>query len=199
MNKAELKERLQRHQIWLDGKGGGMIYIFDDDLAGADLRGANLKSGVFRNTDFHRADLRGANLAKADMRNCDLRWTNLEGTNLQGANLGAANLREANLTGANLQKANLIAADLYGADLTGADLTGANIDSASFPLWIGVKDIRVDSRIASQLAAYFCSLDCDDEDYLTARNLLMEFAKTSHKAVEMGLKEPDLKFRKLLE
>ena len=47
----------------------------------------------------------------------------------------------------------------------------------------------VDKRIASQIAAHFCALDCDDADYQAARTAILEFAKTSHRAGDLGLVE----------
>jgi len=104
-----------------------------------------------------RADLSGANLRSADLRSADLR-----GANLSGANLRSANLRDVNLRSANL--------------------SGADLDFSCWPLWCGSKGVKVDRRIATQLAAHFCALDCDDDDYRKARSAILKFAKTSHVA-----------------
>ena len=45
----------------------------------------------------------------------------------------------------------------------------------------------VDKRIAAQIAAHFCALDCDDADYLAARAAILDFARTSHRAGDLGL------------
>jgi hypothetical protein len=47
----------------------------------------------------------------------------------------------------------------------------------------------VDKRIAAQIAAHFCALACDDADYLAARAAILEFAKSSHRAENLGLLE----------
>jgi hypothetical protein len=52
-------------------------------------------------------------------------------------------------------------------------------------------NVRVDKRIAQQLAAHFCVLDCDDEDYIRARDAIMDFAKGSHRASDLGLMESE--------
>ena len=135
-------------------------------------------------SDGVQADLQGA-----DLRWANLRWANLQGANLQGANLQGANLRGANLQGANLQGANLLAADLQGANLRWANLQGADIDFTCLPLWCGSRGMIVDRRIAAQIAAHFCALTCDDQDYQAARAAILEFAKTSHIAKELGLLE----------
>jgi len=45
----------------------------------------------------------------------------------------------------------------------------------------------VDRRIAAQIAAHFCALECDDADYIAAREAILEFAQTSHRAKVLGL------------
>ena len=86
----------------------------------------------------------------------------------------------ANLTGANLTRANLY----------GANLTDANIDFSVWPLWCGSFNAKADHRIAAQLAYHFCRLDCDDPDYIKARNAILEFANTFHRVNECGKLEP---------
>ena len=93
----------------------------------------------------------------------------------------------ADLKGANLRGANLRGAGLWGAVLRGADLRGADLDYSCFPLWCGSKGMIVDRRIAAQIAAHFCALECDDADYIAAREAILEFAQTSHRAKVLGL------------
>jgi hypothetical protein len=123
-----------------------------------------------------KADLSEANLVRAD---------------LTGANLARADLSEANLTGANLTGANLRRADLARADLSEANLRGADIDFSCWPLWCGSKNVKVDAKIAMQLAAHFCVLDCDDHEYAAARAAILEFARKSHRASDLGLVNGD--------
>jgi len=87
------------------------------------------------------------------------------------------------------KRADLEDANLEGADLRDADLRGANLDYTCLPLWCGSKGMIVDKRIAAQIAAHFCALDCDDADYLAARTAILEFAKSSHLAEVLGLLE----------
>ncbi len=75
------------------------------------------------------------------------------------------------------------------ADLREANLREADLDFACWPLWCGSMNVKVDRRLAAQLAAHFCVLDCEDEDYQKARAAVLEFAKTSHRARELGLLE----------
>lgn len=77
-------------------------------------------------------------------------------------------------------------ADLQYADLKGADLQGADLDYSCWTLWCGSLDVKVDRRIAAQMAYHFCRLDCDDPDYINARNALMNFANSFHRVDECG-------------
>ena len=85
------------------------------------------------------------------------------------------------------KKANLQEADLREANLRGADLRGANLDFSCWPLWCGSKNVKVDKKIAAQLAAHFCVLGCDDPGYIEAAAHIMKFARTSHRAGDLGL------------
>ena len=187
MSKDELKIVLEQHESWIEGIGGKRADLQGVDMRWADLRWANLRwanlqSADLQGADLQGADLQGADLQSADLQGADLRWADMQGADLQGADLQGANLQGADLQGANLQGANL-----QGADLQGADLQGADLDYSCLPLWCGSKKMKVDKRIASQIAAHFCELDCDDADYQTARTAILEFARTSHRANDLGL------------
>jgi hypothetical protein len=47
----------------------------------------------------------------------------------------------------------------------------------------------VDTKIAAQIAAHFCALECDDESYQIAREAILDFARSSHRAKELGIKQ----------
>ncbi len=104
-------------------------------------------------------------------------------------NLRGADLCEADLCEADLCEADLCVADLSKADLRAADLRGANIDYACWPLWRGSLGVKVDVRIARQLAYHLCALDCDDPEYIKARNALLPFANQFHRVQECGILE----------
>jgi len=114
---------------------------------------------------------------------------NLRGADLHRANLCEADLCGANLRGADLHRANLCEADLHRANLCEADLRGANIDYACWPLWCGSLGVKVDVSIARQLAYHLCALDCDDPEYIKARNALLPFANQFHRVQECGILE----------
>ncbi len=171
-------DALQRHALSLMGQDGGQRLVAAPDVViNTDLRGANLRGAALIRVDLSGVDLRRANLSDADLRDADLR-----GAELRRANLSDADLRDADLRGANLNDA-----ELRGANLRGADLRGAKLDFACWPLWCGSQGAVVDARIAAQLAAHFCALTCDDPAYQEARAALLPFARTSHRAQDLGL------------
>ena len=100
----------------------------------------------------------------------------LQYADLQNADLQLADLRYANLQGANLQD----------TDLQYANLQDTDIDYSCWPLWCGSLDVKVDARIARQLAYHFCRLDCDDLEYQAAREVIKDFANKFHRAEECG-------------
>ena len=143
-----------------------------------------------RGADLCEADLCEADLCEADLCGADLCGANLHRTDLRGADLCEADLCAADLRAADLRGANLCEADLCVADLSTADLRGANIDYACWPLWRGSLGVKVDVRIARQLAYHLCALDCDDPEYIKARNALLPFANQFHRVQECGILEP---------
>ena len=100
----------------------------------------------------------------------------LRDADLSGADLRGADLRDADLSGADLR-----GADLRGADLHYANLRGADLDFSAWPLWCGSLDVKVDKRIAAQLAYHFCTLGCDNPEYIAARNACLDFANKMHR------------------
>ena len=113
------------------------------------------------------------------------KWLN-HGDGSKMANLCGVDLSGACLVRADLRGADLLQANLSGANLRGADLCGANLDYSCWPLWCGSLDVKVDARIARQLAYHFCRLDCDDPEYLEARKAIAEFANGFHRVDECG-------------
>lgn len=177
---TDLQAKLYAHARWLAGDEDGVrLNLSRADLSGADLRVADLRDANLSGTDLRRADLIRANLRGAELSDANLRRADLSRADLSGANLIGADLRGADLRGA----------DLRGADLSGADLSGAELDFSCWPLWCGTQGVFVDARIAAQLAAHFCALTCDDPAYQEARAALLPFARTSHRAQDLGLLE----------
>ena len=101
-----------------------------------------------------------------------------------------ADLRGANLRGANLRGADLRGANLRGADLRGAKLRGADLDYSAWPIWCGGLHAKTDRRLMAQLAYHFCDQDCDDPDYIKARDAILWFANSFHRSGECGELEP---------
>jgi len=82
---------------------------------------------------------------------------------------------------ADLRDAKLRYADLMGAKLRYADLSGADLDMSCLPLWCGSLNMRVDKRIAVQIAYHLCALDCDDPEYREVRSKCLKFANQMHR------------------
>ncbi len=181
-----------RDEVFQLLKDGCKKAILDYDLSRANLRGADLSRANLSGADLSRANLRVADLRGADLSRANLSGANLSGANLSGANLSGANLSRANLSGANLRVADLRGADLRVADLSGAnlrvaDLSGADLDFSCLPLWCGGLRLKVDKRLACQLAYHLCSMQCDDAEYLEMRNSILGFANQFHRADECGI------------
>ena len=115
----------------------------------------------------------------------DLRCANLRDANLRDADLWNADLRNANLRDTSLRDANLQNADLRNADLWNADLQGANVDYSCLPLWCGLLNIKIDRRIAAQLAYHFCAMQCDDPEVGEMQKSMYAFANTFHRVGEV--------------
>lgn len=109
MTNTELRNILEKHQLWLDRKPGGeRAKLFRTNLEGTNLEGADFEGADFEGANLFEANLREANLEGVSLERANLREANLEGADLEGANLRNANLKEANLERANLFGANLI-------------------------------------------------------------------------------------------
>jgi hypothetical protein len=124
MTKEQLKEILDKHELWLGRYPNGVR---------ADLSEANLTGVDLSRTNLAWVNLDGANLSGADLFGADLAKANLSEADLAKANLCDTNLIRAYLFGANLSKANLIGADLREANLYGVNLSEANLTNAKLP------------------------------------------------------------------
>ena len=72
-----------------------------------------------------------------------------------------------------------------------ADLRGADLDYSCWPLWCGSLGVKVDAKIAAQIAYHFCRLDCEDSGYKQARNAILDFANRFHRVEECGKLEKE--------
>ena len=189
MDLTKLRRILDEHKRWIETnqREGSRADLRGADLWEADLWEADLREADLREANLREADLRGASLRGANLRRADLREADLRGASLRGADLREANLREADLREANLREADLRGASLRGANLRRADLREANLDYSCWPLWCGSLDVKVDKKIAAQLAYHFCRLDCDDPEYIKTRNAILSFANQFHRVNECGM------------
>ena len=83
----------------------------------------------------------------------------------------------------------LRSADLRSANLRSADLRSADLDYSCLPLWCGSLRMTVSKRIATQIAYHFCSLICDDAEFIEARNSILDFANQFYRVEECGTLE----------
>ena len=177
----ELREVLNRHKQWIDTD--------EEEGERADLREADLQGANLQGADLREADLREAYLQEADLQGADLREAYLREAYLQGADLREADLREAYLREADLRRAYLQGANLRRAYLQGANLQGADLDYSVLPLWCGGLRMKADRRLMAQIAYHFCAQECNDPGYLAARNAVLVFANTFHRAKACGVLE----------
>ena len=68
IKRAKLKEILEKHKLWLEGKGGGVRA----DLSFADLSFADLRYVDLRFADLRFADLRSADLSLTNLRSVEM-------------------------------------------------------------------------------------------------------------------------------
>ena len=156
MNKHEIQEILEQHQLWLNNKGGKRADLRGVDLRGADLRNANLHNAELREANLQDVWLCGADLSYADLRYAHLRNADFHNANLISANLLDADLYAADLSGANLAWANLDNTDLSYANLYGANLLDANLHNAC--LYGGILD-----NVKYNSCTNFFALQCPEE------------------------------------
>ena len=193
MTQNELNILLDQHKLWFDGdyKQGRKLALVNEylrglDLSYRDLRNANLCRAYLRNADLSNANLCRANLSHADLCRADLCRADLS-----HANLCNANLRDADLRDADLRNANLCNANLCRADLRDADLSNANLDFATLPLWCGGSRFIADDSIVRQILAHVCTIKCENLDWLALREVILPFARKSHRAQDLHLLEDD--------
>lgn len=181
MTNKELEQVLEKHELWLENKRGGVRA----NLGDADLRGLDLYNANLRDADLHNADLYNANLSSVNLRGTNLRDANLCNVVLWNAKLRRADLRNADLSGADLRNA-----DLNSADLRNADLRGADIDFASFPLWCGGLDVHLDDRQLAQLAYHLVRNGLfsknASEETKAELSKIVDFANKFHRVEECG-------------
>lgn len=88
---------------------------------------------------------------------------------------------------ADLRYADLYGANLRGANLHGANLRGADVDYSCLSLWCGSLHMKVDKRIAAQIAYHFCALECDDPEVQETQRALYTLANTFHRVGELPI------------
>ena len=189
----EIKEALEKHVLWLEGKEGGTQLIWSEliaNLSGADLSDANLSRANLSDANLSDADLSDANLSDADLSDANLSRANLSDANLSGANLSDANLSDADLSDANLSdadlsdanlsRANLSDANLSGANLSGADLSDANLSGAN----LSGADLSQTKNLLSAINYLEANFDRTEQGYIVYKTFGGQYTSPSDWKIE---------------
>lgn len=162
IRQRELNIKIEKHELWLEGKEGGEKADFSNenisllDLSGSNLSGANFKGACLWVADLTNAKLTRANFSGAEMQDTEICYADLSGADLFNANFNNANLRGANLTSADIRGSSLINANLIDANLANADIRQANLYKATL---IGA---NLDGVISDRCSRGFISI-CPEE------------------------------------
>jgi hypothetical protein len=175
--REEFQEILEKHQMWLNREDGGKR---------ANLRGVYMQGVYMPEVYMPEVYMPEVNMQKADMRGADMRGADMQGADMRGADMQGVDMRGADMQGADMRGVNMRKADMRGVNMRKADMRGVNIDFSCWPLWCGSFDIKVDKRIAAQLAYHFDRLDCDDPEVIAAQNALAPLANQFHRVGECG-------------
>lgn len=159
MTKTKLKTILRNHAMWLADSETG-------------------KCADFRFEDLSRIDL-----SYKDLRHANFEDVRLCGANLRGADLSFANFHQSNLRDTDLRGTKLLYTNLHEADLQRTNLVGANMDYSCLPLWCGSLGIRIDKRIAAQIAYHFLRMKTTNKEVQAVKRLpkLRALAKQFHR------------------
>lgn len=104
----ELRNILNLHKRWLDGKANGVraklidVDLSEENLSGIDLRDACLKNVILENSSLFGVNLRHALLKDVNLQAANLGYAKFDFARLFKVNLKYANIRYANFCGASL-------------------------------------------------------------------------------------------------
>jgi uncharacterized protein YjbI with pentapeptide repeats len=180
--KADLDEIIRLHGLWLNNDTQGARA----NLSYSDLRYSNLRSLDLSYSDLRSSDLSSSNLSYSDLRSSNLRYSDLRYSDLRSSNLSYSDLSSSDLRYSDLSYSDLSSSNLRYSDLRSSDLSYSNLDFSCLPLYCGSFDMKVDKRIASQIAYHFCRLVCDDEEVKQAQQAVKGLANQFHRVDECG-------------
>ncbi len=173
----EIRDKLNRHQLWLGtfGRKGARADFAGKNLSGLDLRGTNLTGADFTNAKLNGTLFDDAVMDFTVLRNADLCFASLERARLDGAFMPGAVLRMATLRDASFGKTRLFRHTLekrpgrpWPTQMNGADLKNADLRYARFDR-TNLSDVNF---IGAQVdAAKFrgCRIGSGQEDQLRQR------------------------------
>lgn len=136
----ELKDILQKHQLWLSSEPKTKREGQQADLSDSILWTINLNGTRLRQANLSGANLTGVDLSNADLEAADLSQALISSLTTQDPSpnqgeiltFGPKQNFRTLFVGASLRSANLAGAVVFGADLKDADFDGANMSGAVF-------------------------------------------------------------------
>ena len=132
LSKREVTSVIERHQLWVNGDGGGCAdfsncYLDNFKFPCADLRGANFDGAVLVNVSMPDSDLSEASFRRAKLHGCDMR--NIKAND---ACFVGASFRDNDMSWVNFNNCNLKDALFSGCELDFTSLQGCCIEGTSF-------------------------------------------------------------------
>lgn len=193
MEQEQFDKIIRKHKKWLDsGRKKGKRAIFSgENLAGRSFVGMDLSYATFDSVDLTGCDFSDTNLLHVDFDNAivsDVDFTRAKlhcarfvGTIALRTNFRQVECDHTTFEGANLTGANFCSASMKHVNLSEAVVYGTNIDFSSWPMWCGGVSVKIDRRLAAQFAYHFCSMICEDEEFIAARKALLPLARRFHR------------------
>lgn len=158
-----------------------LIKCINTTFCGTTLIGSDFHKSYFKNVNFRDSDITDvifcdSYFIKSNFTNSHLEHADFTDSFLYGVDFAFAKLYNANFRNAILNKVRFRNTDLSNVNFKGADLRGMVFTNSSWPFCPTSYDVKVDVDFASQFAYHFCRLDCDDPEYIAAKNAIAKFA-----------------------
>lgn len=140
-NNEELREILDRHEDWLNGKEGGVRADFSTKgLYRLDFSNANLKWAIFDAAYVWFCDFSNSNLHEASMRQSQFYGCAFCNSEMNGIDAGCSSLINCNFYNAKLRSSNFYMTRLTSSSFLKADLESAEIEHS------GLYDVSGDGK-----------------------------------------------------
>lgn len=129
ITQEEFNEKLELHELWLDGRGGERLVLRDYILTDIDMRNALLSNSIlegciFDGSDLSYSKLYGANISCVSMNNVNLKKSTMSCTNLDFSTISNCDMTKADLSSASLVSTNLYNNNMKDIYLSDVDVRG---------------------------------------------------------------------------